>query len=220
MKIAIDGPSGSGKSTVAKIIAKKLNLVYIDTGAMYRAVAFYVFNKGVEISPKSIIPLLNEIKIDIKYSRGRQKVILNGKDVTSLLRKHIISKLASDVAAIPQVRLFLVELQRNLADKHDVVLDGRDIGTYVLPDADYKFFLTASLEERAKRRFLELSKRNEHHELEKVKNDIKERDYNDSNREFAPLKKANDAIEIDSTKYSVNEVVDIMLDIINGGLRK
>lgn len=217
MKIAIDGPSGAGKSTVAKILAKRLNLLYIDTGAMYRAVALYAFNKGIEISPESIIPLLDDIKINVRYSRGRQKILLNNKDVTAQLRKHIISKLASDVAVIPEVRKFLVAIQRELASKNDVVLDGRDIGTYVLPNADFKFYLTASLEERAKRRFLELTKRHEVHELEKIKKDIEERDFNDSNREFAPLKKADDAIEIDSTKYNVEEVVNMMIEIINGG---
>lgn len=220
MKIAIDGPSGAGKSTVAKILAKRLNLLYIDTGAMYRAVALYAFNKGIEISPESIIPLLDDIKINVRYSRGRQKILLNNKDVTAQLRKHIISKLASDVAVIPEVRKFLVAIQRELASKNDVVLDGRDIGTYVLPNADFKFYLTASLEERAKRRFLELTKRHEVHELEKIKKDIEERDFNDSNREFAPLKKADDAIEIDSTKYNVEEVVNMMIEIINGGINE
>jgi len=215
MNIAIDGPSGAGKSTAAKLLSKALGIVYLDTGAMYRAVGLYIYRAGVaSTDAAAIAKLLPDIKIDIVYQDGAQRVFLNGEDVSSEIRAHHISRYASDVSAIPTVRLAMVELQRAIATTSDSVLDGRDIGTFVLPNAKFKFYLTADVAERAKRRYLELTAKGEACDLASIGRDIAARDYNDMNRDFAPLKQAEDAIVIDSTQYSIDEVVAQMLSYV------
>ncbi|MBO5214742.1 MAG: (d)CMP kinase [Clostridia bacterium] len=215
MIIAIDGPSGAGKSTVAKLLAAKMGIVYLDTGAMYRAMGLKALNSGV--SPTDAVEvekLLAVTEIDVKNIDGTQHVYLDGEDVSTLIREHRVSKAASDISAIPCVRFAMVELQRKLASKKDTVLDGRDIGTYVLPNADHKFFLTASADERANRRYKELIAKGEECTFEKIKQDIITRDYNDSHRALAPLKKADDAIEIDTTEMTVDDVINKMISVL------
>ena len=215
MIIAIDGPSGAGKSTVAKLLATKMGIVYLDTGAMYRAMGLKALNSGV--SPTDAVEvekLLAVTEIDVKNIDGTQHVYLDGEDVSTLIREHRVSKAASDISAIPCVRFAMVELQRKLASTKDTVLDGRDIGTYVLPNADHKFFLTASADERANRRYKELIAKGEECTFEKIKQDIITRDYNDSHRALAPLKKADDAIEIDTTEMTVDDVINKMISVL------
>jgi cytidylate kinase len=215
LNIAIDGPAGAGKSTVAKLLAKQLNIIYLDTGAMYRAIALKAIEQGVDVSDTDALSvLLEDTDIDISYVDEQQHVLLDGRDVTDIIRTPEVSDGASKVAVIPAVRLKLVELQRRIARMHDVVMDGRDIGTFVLPNADVKFYLTASIEERARRRLEEMRARGYEHSLDDVKDDIRARDKNDSEREFAPLRKADDAILIDSTDKTVDEVVEEMLSFI------
>lgn len=209
LNIAIDGPSGAGKSTLAKLIAKELDLLYLDTGAMYRGVAYYIVGKGISPDDKeSVINVLPEIDMDVIYDNGEQKIIISGNDVTPFIREHNISMAASTVSKIPEVRLKLVELQRTIASKSPCVLDGRDIGSYVLPNADFKFFLTAAPEERARRRYLELKEKGAELDYEIILNDIKARDYQDSNRSFCPLKATEDSIIIDSTEMTAQEVAE------------
>ena len=208
-KIAVDGPSGAGKSTIAKAVAKKLGIIYADTGAIYRAVGLFVLRKGIDSKDKeSIIPLLSEIKPEIRYENGSQHIYLNSEDVTSLIRTESVSKYASDVSAIPEVRAFLLSLQRDIAKTNSVIMDGRDIGTVVLPDAEVKIFLTASPETRAKRRYKELLEKGEKVIYEDVYNAIIERDKNDSTRAAAPLKQASDAILLDSSELSLEETIE------------
>jgi len=213
--IAIDGPAGAGKSSISKEVSKRLGCIYVDTGAMYRACALYAIMNNIPITASDLEPVLNDIKIDIVYREDGQRIILNGEDVSGKIREPEVSIGASDIAVIPSVRLKLVELQRELAKNNNVVMDGRDIGTYVLPDANVKIYLTASVDERAKRRVLEFKEKGQELDIEKVKEDIKYRDKNDSEREFAPLKQAEDAVFLDSTEYTFNEVVEKVLDIIN-----
>lgn len=216
LNIAIDGPAGAGKSTVAKAIAARLGITYLDTGAMYRAVALYALDNS--ISPedeKSVVAVLDKIRIEIKYSEGTQVVYLNGEDVSFRIRENRMSKAASDISKIPAVRLKLVEMQRAIAAGTDVVMDGRDIGSYVLPDANYKFFLTASPAVRAKRRFDELTAKGEKVNYDDILGDIEKRDRNDSTRAFAPLRKTDDAVEIDSSALSAEEVVGLILEKID-----
>lgn len=209
LNIAIDGPAGAGKSTIAKIISKKLGIIYLDTGAMYRAVALKAINEGINTRDAAALEkLAQNIDISIIYQDSVQLVLLDGNDVSGQIRTPEVSKGASDVSAVPAVRLKMVELQRNIAKNADVVMDGRDIGTFVLPDASLKIFLTASIDERAKRRYEEqLSKGMTGITLDEVKKDIEYRDKNDSERAFAPLSKAQDAIEVDTTNSSIDEVV-------------
>lgn len=208
INIAIDGPSGAGKSTIAKNIAARKKITYLDTGAMYRAVGLKVYLTGSDMYDENQLSyILDNLDLDIKYVNGEQKVFLDGKDVSKDIREHHISKLASDVSAIPACRLKLVDLQRKIAKKCDCVLDGRDIGTYVLPDANVKIFLTASPEVRATRRYKELLSKGQKVEYDKVLSDINERDKNDSSRAFAPLKKADDAVEIDSSDMTIEQVI-------------
>ncbi len=216
INIAIDGPAGAGKSTIAKLVSKTFGIIYLDTGAMYRAVALKAVNEGIDTSSVSALSKLVEcIDIKIDYSMGEQRIFVDGKDVTSLIRTPEVSIGASNVAVVPEVRLKMVELQRAIAKENSVVMDGRDIGTYVLPDADFKFFLTASVEERAKRRFLEQTQKGlTGISLEEVKKDIEYRDNNDSNREFAPLKKADDAIEVDTTSLNIEQVAEKIIGYI------
>lgn len=214
--IAIDGPAGAGKSTIAKAISNKLGIVYLDTGAMYRTVALKALREGVDLKDeKALEKIVRDIDIKIKYEDGSQHVLLEGEDVSCLIRTHEISMGASNVATIVAVRLKMVELQQKIASETNVVMDGRDIGTYVLPNADLKIFLTASAGERAKRRFLEMQEKGDNSAtLEEIKADIIRRDENDSKREFAPLKKAYDAVEVDSTVYSIEEVLEIIFNLL------
>lgn len=215
MKIAIDGPAGAGKSSIAKEVAKKLGFVYVDTGAMYRAVAVYAIENGIEIKESNFTKeVLDKIEIELAYNENGQRIYLLGKDVSERIREADASIGASDVATIPAVRLKLVELQRALSEKSSVIMDGRDIGTYVLPDAEVKIFLTASVEVRAKRRLLELQNKGMDADFEKVKKDIEYRDKNDSEREFAPLKKAEDAIVVDTSDMTIPEVIKTLIEII------
>ena len=215
LKIAIDGPAGAGKSTVAKKIAEKMKIVYIDTGAMYRAVGLAAVSAGIDPKNKEAVKgILCDIKIEIAHGDDGQLVYLNGRDVTKEIRTPEISVAASDVAVIGVVREKLVELQRRLAEKTDVVMDGRDIGTYVLPDADVKIFLTASADERARRRYAELAEKGEKCSLEEVKRDMEYRDKNDSGRSIAPLKPAEDSILADTTGKTLDESVDMILELV------
>lgn len=218
MKIAVDGASATGKSTVCAEVSKRLDILHLDTGAMYRVAGLKAhllgLDTGADAIGKSVDILLKNLDIDIKYIDGRQREFLDGEDVSLRIREHHISKLASDISAVPTLRAFMVDLQREIAAKQPCILDGRDIGTYVLPNAEYKFFLTAELECRAKRRYSELIARGQNADFDKIKEDIRQRDYNDSNRAFAPLKKADGAVEIDSTKMTVDEVVALMLKVV------
>lgn len=210
--IALDGPSGAGKSTVAKALAKRLDIIYLDTGAMYRSLAYVAVKQGIDVNDETAVkPMLDNL--DMKIITGvSQQIIVNGENVTPFIREHYVSKAASDISALPAVRIKLVELQREIAKNDCVVLDGRDIGTYVLPDAKYKFFITATPEVRAKRRFEELKAKGDAPSYEKVLEDIKVRDYNDSHRAFAPLKQADDAVLVDTTNMSIDEVIDFVLN--------
>lgn len=212
--VAIDGPAGAGKSSISKTVAKRLGLVYIDTGAMYRASALYAVLNNIPIEEESLSLVLGRIHIDLKYDDNGQRIFLNGKDVTDKIRQEKISMGASEIAAIPAVRLKLVQLQRELAKKHSVIMDGRDIGTYVLPDAEVKIYLTASAKERAKRRYDEQLGKGIECDYESVLEDIIKRDYNDMNREFAPLKQAEDAFLIDSSDLNFDEVVEKVISLI------
>ena len=218
MQIALDGPAGAGKSTVAKAIAKKLGIVYLDTGAMYRAVALFMLEHG--IAPENIPAVekaLENVELSIKYDDGVQRIYLCGQDVSDAIRENRISAAASSFSAIPAVRVFLVQMQRRLAEKNDCLLDGRDIGTFVLPNADFKFYLTADAAERAKRRAAELEARGEPADVEKIQKEIEARDYADSHREFAPLRQAEDALLVDSTHLSAKQVTDFIINKIKEG---
>lgn len=217
MKIAIDGPAGAGKSTIAKLLAKKLGILYLDTGAMYRAVGLKAIENGVDVTDETAVKkMLDSTTVDVKSEEGVQHVYLDGKEVTGKIREHRVSKAASDISAVPCVRYKMVDLQREIAARCDTVLDGRDIGTFVLPNAEYKIFLTASVAERARRRYEELKAKGEECTLESVASDIEKRDYNDSHRALAPLRKADDAVEIDTTDLSIEEVADKITALIGG----
>ena len=217
MKIAIDGPAGAGKSTIAKLLAKKLGILYLDTGAMYRAVGLKAIENGVDVTDETAVKkMLDSTTVDVKSEEGVQHVYLDGKNVTGKIREHRVSKAASDISAVPCVRYKMVDLQREIAARCDTVLDGRDIGTFVLPNAEYKIFLTASVAERARRRYEELKAKGEECTLESVASDIEKRDYNDSHRALAPLRKADDAVEIDTTDLSIEEVADKITALIGG----
>jgi len=215
IRVAIDGPAGAGKSSISKVVAKKFGFVYVDTGAMYRASALYAIRAGIAIEEKSLIPVLDDIHIDMEYHDDGQIILLNGEDVSSKIREEEVSMGASAIAVIPAVRLKLVEIQRELAKKCSVIMDGRDIGTYVLPDAELKIYLTASVEERAKRRYKELLEKGAECDLSEVENDIKKRDFNDMNRDFAPLKQAEDAVLVDSSDMTFDEVVERITNLIS-----
>lgn len=216
-KIAIDGPAGAGKSTMAQAVAEKLGFIYIDTGAMYRAVALYFLENNLKY--ENIEDKLQNIIIDIKHINNEQLIFLNGENVSGRIRTPQVGSAASDISAIPTVRVTLVEMQRKLAKKYNVVMDGRDIGTYVLPDADVKIYLTATLEERAKRRFDQLCLQGIKVTLEEIVKDIEYRDKNDSNREFAPLTKAHDAILIDTTGNSLQKSIGIIVSTVESRLQ-
>jgi cytidylate kinase len=210
--IAIDGPAGAGKSTIAKRIAKHLNFIYVDTGAMYRALALYFIRNNISPDEKEKIEnACNNADITIEYLNGEQQVILNGENVSHLIRTEEVGNMASAASVYPSVRLKLVELQRNLAKKANVVMDGRDIGTYVLPNADLKIYLTAGSSERARRRYLELKERGIAADISEIEKDIIERDKRDMNRDFAPLRQAEDAILIDSSDMTIEEVNETII---------
>ena len=213
--IAIDGPAGAGKSTIAKRVAKELSYIYVDTGAMYRAMALYLIRKGLDRTSVEEIPeICKGADISIEYRDGVQIVLLDGENVNDFLRTEEVSNMASVSSAIPEVRTKLLALQRDLAQKQNVVMDGRDIGTTILPDAQVKIYLTASSLTRAKRRFLELSQKGEACSLEEIKKDIEERDERDMNREISPLRQAEDAVYVDSSEMGIEEVVAAILDIV------
>lgn len=206
--IAIDGPAGAGKSTIAKLVAKEKGYIYVDTGAMYRGMAIYFLEKN--IAPDDVDTIGTEcknVKVTIGYEEGGQQVYLNGENITGKLREEMVGNMASKISAIPAVRDALLGLQRELAATKDVVMDGRDIGTCVLPDADVKVFLTASVATRAKRRFDELTQKGETCDLTEIEKDIEERDRRDMTREIAPLKQAEDAVLVDSSDMTIPEVV-------------
>ncbi len=212
INIAIDGPSGAGKSTLAKAIAKELNIHYLDTGAMYRGVAYAALQAGVDVMDAGKVePFLNTLNIQTVYENDEQRVLVNGQNIMPYIRTPEVSKGASDVSAHPCVRLKLVAMQREVAKEYDVVLDGRDIGTFVLPDAKYKFFVTADVEERARRRFEEMQRSGLTGDFQQVLDDMRRRDKNDSSRSLAPLKKADDAILIDTTSMDIDAVVGLVL---------
>lgn len=207
-QIAIDGPAGAGKSTIAKRLAKELSFVYVDTGAMYRSIGLYMLKNGIDIHDKDAVEKASEkADVSLKYIDGTQHVILNGEDVSDQIRTEEVSKAASVVSAYPQVRKNLTALQKKLAESENVVMDGRDIGTCVLPNADLKIYLTASAEVRGKRRFKELTAKGEKADLTEIVEDIKKRDEADMTREISPLKKADDAVEVDSSDMTIDEVV-------------
>lgn len=215
INIAIDGPSGAGKSTVAKMISRKLNILYLDTGAMYRAVGLKALRNNVDISSETEVKtMLDDTNVEIRYENGVQKIFLDKENVDGFIREHAVSKAASDISAIPCVRLKMVELQREIAFKNDCVLDGRDIGSFVLPNAFPKVFLTASPQERAKRRQLQLAEKGENISFEKILADIRERDANDENRAFAPLVKAQDAVLIDSSDLTAEQVCEKIIGLM------
>ena len=206
--VAIDGPAGAGKSTIAKLVAKEKGYVYVDTGAMYRGLAIHFLENGIEAEEKEkIAEACKDADVTIRYEDGQQQVYLNGKNITAKLREEAVGNMASKSSAIPEVRAKLLELQRELARKEDVIMDGRDIGTCVLPDADVKVFLTASVETRATRRYDELVEKGVACDLEEIARDIAERDERDSTREIAPLKQAEDAVLVDSSHMTIEEVV-------------
>ena len=214
MKIAIDGPAGAGKSVTAKAIAKNLGFIYVDTGALYRGIGLYVIRKGVKPSSiEEVVPLLAEIKIEMRHIEGEQHIFLNGEDVSGLIRTEAVSFAASDVSAIPAVRDFLFDMQREIAEKNNVVMDGRDIGTVVLPDAELKLFLTAKPEIRAQRRVLQLAEKGIEANYDDVLADVIQRDYNDSHRDFRPLKLAEDGFLIDNTELPLDETVEKIISL-------
>lgn len=214
INIAIDGPAGAGKSTVAKAVAKKLGILYLDTGAMYRAMALKAMREGIDPNDKEqVLPLLECTEIYAKNIGGTQHTYLDGEDVSGLIRTPEISRGASDISAIPDVRIKLAQIQRNIAHTSDVVMDGREIGSYVIPECENKFYVTASVDERARRRLLELKEKGRDNGMtvEDMAKDIAERDYNDSHRTFAPLLRLPEAILIDTTDLTIDEAVNAVL---------
>ena len=207
--LAIDGPAGAGKSTIAKRVAKELSFVYVDTGAMYRAMGIYFSDLGIAPEEQEKIEAAcKNVKISISYENGEQQVLVNGKNVTSRLRAEAVGNMASRVSAIPAVRAALLDLQRDLAKAHDVLMDGRDIGTNVLPEAELKIYLTASVETRAERRYKELQEKGEKKDFSAIKEEIEKRDYQDMTRAIAPLKQAEDAVYLDTSHMNIDEVVE------------
>lgn len=214
INIAIDGPAGAGKSTVAKAVAKKLGILYLDTGAMYRAMALKAMREGIDPNDKEqVLPLLECTEIYAKNIGGTQHTYLDGEDVSGLIRTPEVSRGASDISAIPDVRIKLAQIQRNIAHTSDVVMDGREIGSYVIPECENKFYVTASVDERARRRLLELKEKGRDNGMtvEDMAKDIAERDYNDSHRAFAPLLRLPEAILIDTTDLTIDEAVNAVL---------
>ncbi len=215
MNVAIDGPAGAGKSTIAKKVAAKMEYIYVDTGAMYRSLALYFIRKGIDKDDEAkISEAVKECDVTIGYEDGQQQVILNGENVTGLIRTEDVGNMASSSSTYKAVRAKLLDLQRKLASENDVIMDGRDIGTVILPNAQAKIFLTASVDMRANRRYKELKDKGESPDLDKIKKDIEERDYRDSHRDEAPLKQADDAVLVDTSDMSIEEVTDRLIEII------
>lgn len=218
--IAIDGPAGAGKSTIAKRVAKELGFIYVDTGAMYRAMAVCFLDRGIDSrDEEGIAKACGSVSVKIMYENGAQQVILNGVNVTSRLRTEEVGRMASATAVYACVRTKLVELQRELAAGTDVIMDGRDIGTCVLPDATVKIYLTASVEARARRRYDELVQKGETPQLSVIKEDIEKRDYNDMHRDISPLRRAEDAQLVDSSDMNIDEVTKAILDIFSAKVK-
>lgn len=212
--IAIDGPAGAGKSTIAKRLAKELGFIYVDTGAMYRAMALYFLRSGIAKEDEAAISkAAREVDVTIRYENGEQQVLLNGENVNGLIRKEEVGNTASVTSAYGEVRKKLVELQQQLSEQADVIMDGRDIGTVVLPKAQVKIYLTASVETRAKRRYDELTEKGQNCELKEIEQDIADRDYRDMHREISPLKQAEDAVLVDSSHMGIEEVVETIKSI-------
>lgn len=213
VNIAIDGPAGAGKSTIAKSVSKELGFIYVDTGALYRSIGVNALRHGIATDDaEAVASLLPETKVELKYIDGTQRVFLNGEDVSEAIRMPEASMAASNVSAIPAVRTFLLDLQRDMAKNNNVIMDGRDIGTVILPDAQYKFFLTASAEVRADRRFRELKEKGIEVDYKELLEEIIQRDYNDSHRETAPLKQADDAVLVDSSNMTLEESINAIAD--------
>ena len=213
--VAIDGPSGAGKSTIAKAVADKLSIVYVDTGALYRTIGLAVCRRGIAMDDAAgILSVLPEIRVELVYREGSQRVLLDGEDVSDLIRTPEISMYASKVSALPEVRAFLLDLQRNMAREHSVVMDGRDIGTVILPDAEVKIFLTASDEKRAERRWRELCEKGQQVTLSEVLDDMRRRDAQDSARAVAPLRQAEDALLVDTSGLTLEESIAAVLAAI------
>lgn len=212
--IAIDGPAGAGKSTIAKLVAKKKGYIYVDTGAMYRGLAIHFLKKGISADDVAAIEAAcDDADVTIGYENGMQQVYLNGENITALLRNENVGTMASRTSGIPKVRATLMDLQQTMARTKDVVMDGRDIGTVVLPNADVKVYLTASVECRAKRRYLELQEKGVECNLEEIAKDIEERDYRDMHRETSPLRQAEDAVLVDSSDMTIEEVADAIIEL-------
>lgn len=214
MNIAIDGPAGAGKSTIAKRLAKKLGFIYVDTGAMYRAMAYYFLQHNIDAKDENAIAATcPDVDVTITYENGEQQVLLNGENVNGVIRNEEVGNMASSTSVYPVVRKKLVELQRQLAKSADVIMDGRDIGTCVLPDAQVKIYLTASSATRAKRRYDELTEKGVSCDLAEIEKDIIDRDYRDMHRETSPLRQAEDAVLVDSSEMNIDEVVDAIYQV-------
>lgn len=217
MIIAIDGPAGSGKSTIAKELAKKLGILYVDSGAMFRAITYSLIQNSIELTNAAVLEHLHTISITLEIQNGSQETFLNGTNVSVEIRTKEVTSLVSLVSALPSVREWILVQQRIFAENNDLIMDGRDIGTVVFPNATYKFFLTASLEERAKRRTVEMNQKGLEVQMEMIQQEIEKRDALDSSRSLAPLQKASDAMEIDTTSLSIEEVSAIILSTVNKG---
>ncbi len=215
INIAIDGPAGAGKSTIAKTVSGELDFIYVDTGALYRTIGLNALRQGKDTkAAEQVVSTLEGLDISLRFVNGEQRVFLGEEDVSEAIRQNEVSMAASNVSAVPAVREFLFELQRDIARKNNCIMDGRDIGTVVLPDADIKIYLTASAEARADRRYKELCEKGQQVEYDKLLSEIKERDYQDMNREIAPLKKAEDAILVDTTELDLQESIEYMVRVI------
>ncbi len=213
--IAIDGPAGAGKSTIAKIVAKKLGFIYVDTGAMYRTMALACYRAGIKAEEEEkVIARCKEVNITLGYENDTQKVYLDGEDVSEFIRQEVIGNMTSAIAVYPPVRKILVAMQKNLANHNDVVMDGRDIGTAVLPNADLKLYLTASSRTRAERRYKELTQKGQTCDINEIEKDIIERDNRDMNREVSPLIQAKDAVLVDSSDMSIDQVVETIIHLV------
>ncbi len=216
IQIALDGPSATGKSTVAKRLSKRLNYIYIDTGAMYRAIGLYYINNGIDYDKEeNVIPLLDKLDVSLKYVDDNQRIFLNGEDVSDVIRTEPVSRAASVVSTYKLVREKLVALQQDFAGKNNVIMDGRDIGTVVLPNATLKVYLTASVEERTNRRLKDYQEKGIEIDFETVKKELEERDYRDTHRDNSPLKQADDAILLDTTLLTIDEVENSIIDMLN-----